>query len=145
MTALRPGLWTWTAMHPDFGEDVRSYAGTPAARLVLFDPIAPLPDDLPAKERVVCLTSVWHKRGRPSSATASCRRARSPSRCPRTYDEERALWLEPLRALGARADPRGSAVTQADVRGCARGSSGRSSSCCDAPVRPRGLERLLAP
>jgi hypothetical protein len=72
---LRPGLWTWTARHPDWtekdggpqgwGPEVRSYAYDSGSCLVLFDPIAPptlLEGLLEAQEASVLLTAAWHRR-----------------------------------------------------------------------------------
>jgi len=158
---LRPGLWTWTALHPDFGAEVRSYAWDTGidgrgARLVLFDPIAPLPDELPSKERVVCLTCVWHKRGTPELGyrLVPPRRVAEPLRG--TYDEERALWLELLRALvvgdalGPLSDPTWlpAGMTQADVRARLRRWLERPIelvlSTHGDPIDRAQLERLLA-
>jgi glyoxylase-like metal-dependent hydrolase (beta-lactamase superfamily II) len=69
---LTPGLWHWTAPHPEWREsepwdqNVSSYALDDGELLVLFDPIAPLPelDRLAAdREVVVALTNPWHERG----------------------------------------------------------------------------------
>ncbi|MDQ3874690.1 MAG: hypothetical protein M3322_03935 [Actinomycetota bacterium] len=75
MKELRPGLWTWTAPHPDWTpeqggpegweRDVRSYALAAGNTLVLFDPMSPPPhvDELAAgKEVAVVLTCYWHQR-----------------------------------------------------------------------------------
>ena len=76
MQELRPGLWTWTAPHPDWTEEqggpdgwdreVRSYAYDCGDWLVLFDPIAPpelLLDNLvEAKDVAVLQTCKWHAR-----------------------------------------------------------------------------------
>jgi glyoxylase-like metal-dependent hydrolase (beta-lactamase superfamily II) len=69
--ALRPGLWHWTAPHPDWQPDepwdqnVSSYAADDGTRLLLFDPIAP-PDEVAAlaaeREAAVVLTAPWHER-----------------------------------------------------------------------------------
>jgi glyoxylase-like metal-dependent hydrolase (beta-lactamase superfamily II) len=72
---LRPGLWTWTAPHPDWtpeeGEaegwerDVRSYAVDTGDAFVLVDPLAPpsLVDELAAGRPVaVVLTRHFHER-----------------------------------------------------------------------------------
>ena len=77
MDELRPGLWTWTARHPDWttpddgwGPDVRSYALAAEGVLVLVDPLAPPPevDDLAAGREVAVLLTVWdHRR-----STADC-------------------------------------------------------------------------
>jgi hypothetical protein len=71
---LRPGLWAWSAPHPNWtpeqggpdgwGPEVWSYAWEDGDRLLLFDPLAP-PDGLPAKERIVVLTCGWHGRSAP--------------------------------------------------------------------------------
>ena len=73
---LRPGLWTWTAPHPEWSEkdggpdgwdrEVRSYAYDSGGCLLLFDPIAPptllLENLVEAKEVAVLLTCKWHSR-----------------------------------------------------------------------------------
>ena len=75
MNELRPGLWTWTAPHPDWTpdqggpegweRDVRSYALDAGDCVVLFDPlveasrVATLADRRPV---VVLLTCWWHRR-----------------------------------------------------------------------------------
>jgi len=74
---LRPGLWTWTARHPDWttpddgwGPDVRSYALAAEGVLVLVDPLAPPPavDELAAGGEVAVVLTVWdHRR-----STAEC-------------------------------------------------------------------------
>ena len=83
---LRPGLWRWTAPHPDWTpeqggpegweQEVASYAVVAPDALVLFDPLAP-PDGTPDAERFwrrldedvaargapdVLLTVFWHAR-----------------------------------------------------------------------------------
>ena len=50
MDELRPGIWRWTARHPEwhpgvFGAEVASYALVEAGRTVLVDPLAPEADD----------------------------------------------------------------------------------------------------
>jgi glyoxylase-like metal-dependent hydrolase (beta-lactamase superfamily II) len=72
---LRPGLFTWTAPHPDWTPDeggpegweqeVRSYAYDAGDRLVLFDPIAPplrVDEEAAGRDVVVLLTAGWHLR-----------------------------------------------------------------------------------
>jgi glyoxylase-like metal-dependent hydrolase (beta-lactamase superfamily II) len=72
---LRPGLFTWTAPHPDWTPDsggpegweqeVRSYSYDAGDRLVLFDPIsppAPVHEQAAGKDVVVLLTCGWHAR-----------------------------------------------------------------------------------
>ena len=76
MQELRPGLWHWTAPHPDWTPDdggpegweqeVSCYAYEAPDALVLIDPLAP-PDELEslARERgevTVALTCQWHSR-----------------------------------------------------------------------------------
>ena len=71
MRALQPGLWHWTAPHPDWqpsepwDQNVSSYAIDDGERLLLFDPIAP-PSELETlaaeRETAVVLTAPWHER-----------------------------------------------------------------------------------
>jgi glyoxylase-like metal-dependent hydrolase (beta-lactamase superfamily II) len=71
MLAVRPGVWHWTAPHPDWkpGEDwpqeVSSFAVDDGERLLLLDPLAP-PAELDAlvdgRETAIVLTSPWHAR-----------------------------------------------------------------------------------
>jgi hypothetical protein len=68
---LRPGLWHWTAPHPDWqasepwDQNVSSYAIDDGERLLLFDPLAP-PDEIleraADRETAIVLTSPWHER-----------------------------------------------------------------------------------
>ena len=64
---LQPGLWHWTAPHPqwDSEQEVSSYAVDDGARLLLFDPIA-VPGEIEAladrRETAIVLTSPWHER-----------------------------------------------------------------------------------
>ena len=75
MQELRPGLWTWTAPHPDWKpenggpdgweQEVRSYAYDAGETLVLIDPLFPpsLVDELASgKDVAVVLTVPWHER-----------------------------------------------------------------------------------
>lgn len=71
MRELRPGLWHWTAPHPEWSpsspweQAVSSYALDDGERLLLFDPIAPPSeiDELAAdRETVIVLTNPWHER-----------------------------------------------------------------------------------
>lgn len=75
MQELHPGLWTWTAPHPEWTEGdggaegwervVRSYAYDSGKCLVLVDPIAPpslLEQLVEAKDVAVLLTVHWHER-----------------------------------------------------------------------------------
>jgi glyoxylase-like metal-dependent hydrolase (beta-lactamase superfamily II) len=68
---LRPGLWHWTAPHPDWeagepwDQNVSSYALDDGERLFLFDPLA-LPSELEelarSRETAIVLTAPWHER-----------------------------------------------------------------------------------
>jgi glyoxylase-like metal-dependent hydrolase (beta-lactamase superfamily II) len=67
---LRPGLWHWTAPHPEWGpgepwhQNVSSYAIDDGERLLLFDPIAPgeLEQLATGRHTAVVLTAPWHER-----------------------------------------------------------------------------------
>jgi hypothetical protein len=76
--ALRPGLWTWTGLHPSWTpedggpegweQEVRSYAYDAGDSLVLFDPLVSPADirALAGGRRVdVILTCRWHGRSAP--------------------------------------------------------------------------------
>jgi hypothetical protein len=78
MGELRPGVWWWEAVHPewtdedaateDWGPDVSSYAFDDGERLLLVDPTAPPPEvDALAAERetAIVLTCPWHARVAP--------------------------------------------------------------------------------
>lgn len=75
MQELRPGLWHWSAPHPDWvpkdggadgwPEQVESYALDAGQTFVLIDPVAPpsLVEELAAgREAAVVLTCPWHDR-----------------------------------------------------------------------------------
>lgn len=67
MEELRPGLWTWTAPHPEWNEQpvVRSYAVEREGAIVLIDPMS-LPTELiEGRELCVALTCPWHARSSP--------------------------------------------------------------------------------
>jgi hypothetical protein len=107
---LSPRLWTWTAPHPNWTpnllwpEEVRSYAMQRGDRLVLFDPIAPLPELLDGRAFEIALTAEWHKRSSPDLG-APVHDAGDPlpdgvEERPAFYlPEERFLWLPDHRAL----------------------------------------------
>jgi glyoxylase-like metal-dependent hydrolase (beta-lactamase superfamily II) len=70
---LRPGLWHWTAMHPnwtpgnpaDEGAPVSSYAIEDGDRLLLLDPLALPPRIVELagdRQTAVVLTCPWHER-----------------------------------------------------------------------------------
>jgi glyoxylase-like metal-dependent hydrolase (beta-lactamase superfamily II) len=71
MAELAPGLWHWTARHPDWESsepwvpDVSSYATDDGERLLLFDPLR-VPDEIEARvqdrEAAIVLTAPWHER-----------------------------------------------------------------------------------
>jgi len=71
MRELRPGLWHWQALHPEWeagepwGPEVSSYAIDDGKRLLFFDPIAP-PSELEQlaadREAAIVLTCPWHER-----------------------------------------------------------------------------------
>jgi glyoxylase-like metal-dependent hydrolase (beta-lactamase superfamily II) len=80
MRELRPGLWRWTARHPDWtpeeggpegwDPEVASYLYETPDTLVLFDPLSPAWDDLDERvERLgppnVLVTIYWHVRSAP--------------------------------------------------------------------------------
>ena len=65
---LRPGLWRWTAFHPEWGQEVGSVAYAADEDLVLIDPLLPSDDALDALVRwigkpvTVLVTIFWHAR-----------------------------------------------------------------------------------
>ena len=96
MDELQPGLWTWTAPHPDWtpdqggpdgwDRDVRSYAYDAGMSLVLVDPLSPPPavSELAADRPVaVVLTCAWHQR----SATDCVARYGAQVYAPDGFDE----------------------------------------------------------
>lgn len=97
MEELRPGLWTWTAPHPEWNEQpvVRSYAVERDDAIVLIDPISPPAQLIADRELRVALTCPWHARSSPELGAAG---AEIDAR-PGFYPDERALWLPEHRAL----------------------------------------------
>ncbi|HLX18568.1 MAG TPA: hypothetical protein VKR23_00280 [Gaiellaceae bacterium] len=67
MREVRPGVWHWTARHPDWDEKqwwpeiVSSYATELGDDVVLFDPIA-VPAELRERATAVVLTAPYHER-----------------------------------------------------------------------------------
>jgi glyoxylase-like metal-dependent hydrolase (beta-lactamase superfamily II) len=68
---LSPGLWHWTAPHPQWepaepwDQNVSSYASDDGTRLLLFDPLGVPPEieQLAAdRETAIVLTAPWHER-----------------------------------------------------------------------------------
>jgi hypothetical protein len=125
MDELAPGLWRWTARHPDAEEDpkpgspadwppeVGSVAYVADDTLVLIDPLVPdevwpLLDALARDRRVLVLTTIgWHRRSREAVVArydASTSRARKnlPSQVvpiPLRGAGETMFWLPEVRAL----------------------------------------------
>lgn len=116
MYELRPGLWTWTAAHPDWSEQeewgptVRSYAYDTGGCLVLFDPISPpslLEGLVEAQEIGVVLTAEWHRRSADECVERLGAHVFGPDEDPpadverrRTYYEhEFAYWIPRHAAL----------------------------------------------
>jgi glyoxylase-like metal-dependent hydrolase (beta-lactamase superfamily II) len=71
MRELQPGLWHWTATHPDWkpgedwGPEVSSYAIDVGGRLLLLDPLAPpgeIEELAAERETAIVLTCPWHAR-----------------------------------------------------------------------------------
>ncbi len=101
MPELQPGLWHWTAPHPDWkpGEEwdeaVSSYAIDDGENLVLFDPLA-VPgeiDELSAgRETAIVLTCPWHEREAESLEKRLGAVVFLPP--PEEYNED-AAWLRP--------------------------------------------------
>lgn len=85
---LGPGLWRWTAYHPDWKADVGCLVYEDAGELVLIDPLAPLERrsvrrfwsalDEEVQSRVtpvhVLLTVFWHERHAPEVVARYARR-----------------------------------------------------------------------
>ncbi len=71
MRELAPGLWHWTAAHPQWeatepwDQNVSSYAIDDGERLLLFDPLgvpSELGDLATDRETAIVLTAPWHER-----------------------------------------------------------------------------------
>jgi hypothetical protein len=94
---LRPGLWTWTAPHPEWHDEplVRSYAAERAGLLVLIDPITPPAELVEGRDLRVALTCPWHARSAPELGVPEAEVASRPA----FYPDERVLELEEHRAL----------------------------------------------
>jgi hypothetical protein len=97
MEEIRPGLWTWTAPHPEWDEQpyVRSYAVERDRALVLIDPMSPPAELVEGRELRVALTCPWHAR---SSEKLGAPEAEVDER-PAFYPDERVLWLPEHGAL----------------------------------------------
>ena len=125
MDELAPGLWRWTAIHPDAVENPKpgSAADWPAEvgsvayaaddALVLIDPLVPddvwpTLDELARDRRVLVLTTLqWHRRSRDEvvkryGASTSRARKNLPSQVvpiPLRGAGETMFWLPEVRAL----------------------------------------------
>jgi hypothetical protein len=106
---LRPGLWTWTARHPDWTPDeewepeVRSYAIARGDEILLFDPLKPPPDLIRNRNVEIVLTAEWHRRSSAELA-APIHRIGEPlpdgvEERPAFFPQDRVLWLPEERAL----------------------------------------------
>ena len=91
MEQIRPGLWTWTAPHPEWHEHpvVRSYAVERDRGLVLIDPMTPPAELVEGRDLQVALTCPWHSRSAPELGAPE---AQVDSR-PAFYPDERVIWL----------------------------------------------------
>jgi glyoxylase-like metal-dependent hydrolase (beta-lactamase superfamily II) len=82
---LRPGLWRWTAFHPEWREDVGSVAYEAADELVLVDPQLGSDDGLDelvaavGKQLAVLVTVFWHTRSADVLARRHGARVLAPS------------------------------------------------------------------
>jgi hypothetical protein len=125
MEELEPGLWRWTAIHPDAEADpkpgspadwppeVGSVAYVADDTLVLIDPLVPdelwpLLDELARDRRVLVLTTIgWHRRSRDAvveryDASTSRARKNLPSQVvpiPLRGAGETMFWLPEVRTL----------------------------------------------
>jgi hypothetical protein len=97
MEELRPGLWTWTAPHPEWHEQpgVRSYAVEQEDGLVLIDPMTPPAELLADRELRVALTCPWHARSAPELGAPEAEVEARPG----FYPDERVIWLADHGAL----------------------------------------------
>jgi hypothetical protein len=94
---IRPGLWTWTAPHPEWHEQplVRSYAAEREGVLVLIDPMSPPTALVAGRELRVALTCPWHARSAPELGVPEV----AVDARPGFYPDERVLWLAEHGAL----------------------------------------------
>ncbi|HEX3290757.1 MAG TPA: MBL fold metallo-hydrolase [Gaiella sp.] len=99
---LRPGLWRWTAFHPEWREDVGSVAYDGADELVLVDPLLPSDDVLDelvarvGKPLAILVTVYWHTRSAEVLARRHHARVLAPSG-GRAAVRRRAPSTEPFR------------------------------------------------
>jgi hypothetical protein len=94
---IRPGLWTWTAPHPEWHEQpfVRSYSAEHEGVLVLIDPMSPPASLVADRELRVALTCPWHARSAPELGVPEI----AVDTRPAFYPDERVLWLADHGAL----------------------------------------------
>jgi hypothetical protein len=94
---IRPGLWTWTAPHPEWHEQplVRSYAAEREGVLVLIDPMSPPAPLVTGRELRVALTCPWHARSAPELGVAEA----ALDTWPGFYPDECVFWLAEHGAL----------------------------------------------
>jgi glyoxylase-like metal-dependent hydrolase (beta-lactamase superfamily II) len=99
---LRPGLWRWTAFHPEWKEDVGSVAYDGGDELVLVDPLLPSDEALDGliartgKPVAVLVTVFWHTRSAEVLARRHGARVLAPSG-GRAAVRRRAPSTEPFR------------------------------------------------
>jgi hypothetical protein len=94
---IRPGLWTWTAPHPEWHDEpvVRSYAAEREGVLVLIDPMSPPASLVAGRELRVALTCPWHARSAPELGVPETTMDTRPG----FYPDEHVLWLAEHGAL----------------------------------------------
>jgi hypothetical protein len=94
---IRPGLWTWTAPHPEWHDEplVRSYAAEREGVLVLIDPMSPPASLVAGRELRVALTCPWHARSAPDLGVSEI----AVDTRPCFYPDESVLWLAEHGAL----------------------------------------------
>jgi hypothetical protein len=92
MEQLAPGLSYWIAYHPEWKEDVVSYALETEDGLVLVDPLAP-PRGLRRPDHVL-LTLYWHAR---SAGDLEAKRVWAPHRSVRALERRGVTVTDPLR------------------------------------------------
>jgi hypothetical protein len=97
MEEIRPGLWTWTAPHPEWHDEplVRSYAAEREGVLVLIDPMSPPASLVAGRELRVALTCPWHARSAPELGVSEI----AVDMRPGFYPDESVLWLAEHGAL----------------------------------------------
>ena len=102
LSELRPGLWQWTAFHPEWKQDVGSVAYEAAGELVLVDPLLPSDDALDelvasvGKPLAVLVTVFWHTRSADVLARRHGARVLAPSG-GKAAVRRRAPTMEPFR------------------------------------------------